>query len=403
MIWFLFDIAAHVAYAVPTTLRIPCLFILALALWACNLLGLEAAGVPFRSAFGLRRTDAGAGDLLRACRTLTVILIGCLVLHHMGTQAARLDVQYGSELLFWVAAALLVMFSHQKIFVDVRHTIRERAWVVFRGKEIRFADVMIGDALTSLSTVLSECSVLGCTIYCFMTACLPEDCKPGLAAPILSSIPFAIRAWHCYLDNYHTGNRLQLINLAKYLCVFPTIWIAALRHRSSAISDEYDNALETMWLYAISIATIFSFSWDVFMDWGLGWSVPAGQQSYFFLRPNLLYRSPLIYYAALVVNMILRLAWCLRLSIYLQQTVDAQGLTLFLEVMELFRRFIWNFFRVEWECVKENLSTERPHDLTSVTLDGTGVAHAPSISPTTHLRSNSLTKDGQPTERMPSY
>jgi 5-methylcytosine-specific restriction endonuclease McrBC regulatory subunit McrC len=65
------------------------------------------------------------------------------------------------------------------------------------------------------------------------------------------------------------------------------------------------------------------------------------------------YGSPLYYYAAIFMDFALRLCWSLKLSSHLQRHASGQAWVFLFEVLEVFRRFVWNFFRVEWECVNQ--------------------------------------------------
>lgn len=60
-----------------------------------------------------------------------------------------------------------------------------------------------------------------------------------------------------------------------------------------------------------------------------------------------------VYYLVMLLNLALRLSWSLRLSAHLYVHATAPALTLLLELLEIFRRFLWNFLRIEWECIKE--------------------------------------------------
>lgn len=72
-----------------------------------------------------------------------------------------------------------------------------------------------------------------------------------------------------------------------------------------------------LWLLSIIWSTLFSSYWDIVRDWGLG------DPQFGFLRKKLLYRKPPVkfsnfdfklYYAAIGVNIFLRLMWTLTIS-----------------------------------------------------------------------------------------
>ena len=222
--------------------------------------------------------------------------------------------------------------------------------------QVRFSHVLLGDALTSLSVVLSESVAIGCTLVALLypNSVSTTDCRHPLLSPMLQALPYLIRAWHCFIVIRTTGNKPQIINLIKYMSIFPVIIFSALQPITiETVLDPDDRTLFNWWLYAVILNTMLSVCWDVFMDWGLGWPQPEGVHTPFFLRPTLLFRHPLYYYVSILMNIALRLCWSLRLSVHLQRQASGPVFAFLFEVLEVFRRFVWNFFRVEWECVKE--------------------------------------------------
>jgi len=60
----------------------------------------------------------------------------------------------------------------------------------------------------------------------------------------------------------------------------------------------------------------------------------------------------------IAVDFILRFAWALKLSPHLEHFYDIEGGIFLLEVLEVFRRFLWVFFRVETEWVRTKHSSD---------------------------------------------
>lgn len=70
-----------------------------------------------------------------------------------------------------------------------------------------------------------------------------------------------------------------------------------------------------------------------------------------FLRPELLFRPILIYIILIGINLLLRLAWVIRLIGPLQEPSELIGFGL--EVLEILRRSLWCFLRFESEMIKQ--------------------------------------------------
>ena len=85
-----------------------------------------------------------------------------------------------------------------------------------------------------------------------------------------------------------------------------------------------------------TISTIYSYSWDLYMDWGLLRSKEKGKK---YLRPKILLPA-WFYYYAILSNLILRFAWLLSYSGSLILPSWAHGMPLitFLMFAEGFRR-----------------------------------------------------------------
>lgn len=74
--------------------------------------------------------------------------------------------------------------------------------------------------------------------------------------------------------------------------------------------------------------------------------------SYFGLRATLLLPDPLVYYLFTVMDFVLRFAWSLELSSHLHTMNDIESGVFLMEALELVRRWMWVFIRVEWEAVR---------------------------------------------------
>ncbi|CAE6429350.1 unnamed protein product [Rhizoctonia solani] len=174
-------------------------------------------------------------------------------------------------------------------------------------------------------------------------------------------------------------------------------------------SGYFDHKIFKLWLLAVVINSVYSFWWDVTNDWGLtllkpstwpaqhatmpprspllrpprsGRSSPplillsrtnsltglsAAGSTYsdadgimreraphpFGLRDNLLFRDSLVYYLVIFLNLFLRFTWSLKLSTHLDTVEELESSVFLMEALEITRRWVWVFFRVEWEAIKK--------------------------------------------------
>lgn len=71
------------------------------------------------------------------------------------------------------------------------------------------------------------------------------------------------------------------------------------------------------------------------------------------LRPSPALLFPAwMYQLAILLDLLLRFFWSLKLSSHLHHLVEWQGGMFSMELLEMLRRWVWVFFRVEWEVVR---------------------------------------------------
>ena len=118
------------------------------------------------------------------------------------------------------------------------------------------------------------------------------------------------------------------------------------------------NSRTNMALFVTSaiLNSLYSTFWDLGMDWSLlqpstssatSVSKRTGE-SYPLLRPTLGYKNPYYYYAAMVLDVLLRFNWVFY-AIFTHDTQHSTIASFFISFAEVTRRGIWVIFRVENE------------------------------------------------------
>ncbi|KAF9580553.1 hypothetical protein BGW38_002745 [Lunasporangiospora selenospora] len=109
-----------------------------------------------------------------------------------------------------------------------------------------------------------------------------------------------------------------------------------------------DVRLKIAYILIATTTSIYTFTWDVYMDWGLFRFGKRGGGSfgYPFLRQELVYTRPWIYYFAIITDFLGRFSWIARL---LPLNINGFILSFTLAFIEVLRRWQWNFFRLENE------------------------------------------------------
>jgi len=205
-----------------------------------------------------------------------------------------------------------------------------------------------------------------------LVVCTPENPTYKIVNNILTVLPFCIRFLQCarqIYDAHGEGWRQPAANALKYS-------ISLLVQGLSIFGGSDHQKVWLMWVSASIISTLFAFSWDVLIDWGLGPqplrravrriltpSAPTGGEydgASYWLRPVRVF-SDVWYVAGIVVDLVARLGWAVYISP--GQQLVANHVTLLLGTIELLRRAVWALFRLEWEQILRMAVREHEEDM----------------------------------------
>lgn len=215
---------------------------------------------------------------------------------------------------------------------------------------VRFKDFFVSDQFMSLGFSFQ------CVGWLIWLTRQSEDqlravgVEPVWYVLVLALVPATGRTLQCVRRYVDTGMRFpHIANLAKYLCSFSVPIVAYVSTFRSLGFFRYIQVV------LLCVATVYSLLWDVVMDFGL---YQAGSV-HPLLRDTLLFRVPAVYYALVVFDLVARLTWTL--SFILPHAVPllvgpvgrfpSLHLSFVLAIVEVVRRFVWNFFRVEFEQI----------------------------------------------------
>ena len=269
-------------------------------------------------------------------------------------------------------------------------------------------------------------------------------------------LPYALRLRQCLLEYWQSGysSTRPLANALKYFSAFPVIFLSAAQksllmdialEKGTTIDQLHEgrwygeHRVFRLWLLAVVANSMFSFYWDVAMDWGLAlceidtwlpnrsrsagiplngvaagvgllgspavlhkrrvpseprqplWTrarrlfslrhtspnahqrspcptplespstprinaplLPPTRPFAFGLRPVLLLPDPTVYHLFALIDLVLRFTWSLKLSSHLHTISEIESGVFMMEALELVRRWMWVFVRIEWEAVKKS-------------------------------------------------
>ena len=158
------------------------------------------------------------------------------------------------------------------------------------------------------------------------------DSSKNVYRPIIRAIPSLIRMLQCirrFYDNHLVHP--HLVNAMKYFTSLMATVISTLHSTKPPGMDH--KVLLYMWIFGSIASSLYSFAWDIKMDWGLSdWHAENR-----FLRSELLYIKPWYYYAAIGTDFVLRFVWAISLSLTEMRFVQSDFMLTASTPLEVFR------------------------------------------------------------------
>lgn len=232
----------------------------------------------------------------------------------------------------------------------------------------KFGDILMADALTSYAKVLGDLFVALCMFFSrgrSSTGKPDRLCGGQFMVPLILCIPSLIRFRQCLIEYFRvqranakgglTGQGWggqHLANALKYSTAFPVVILSAMQR--SYTPGKYgisETALFRVWFFFVLLNSMYSFYWDVAKDWDLTLfsSQRSSNEHPWALRRHRYFHAKEIYYFVIVLDFLLRCTWSIKLSPHLDHYNDIEGGIFLMEALEVFRRWVWIFLRVEAE------------------------------------------------------
>ena len=204
---------------------------------------------------------------------------------------------------------------------------------------VEFRDFYLGDMYCSETYAMSQFELFFC-LYAHHWRDPPQcNSNHSHLLGFFTTIPAIWRALQCLRRYYDSRNWFpHLANFAKYLCNI--LYYMSLSLYRMNLTPQYRAVFITL----AAVNGVYCSFWDVAMDFSLG--NPYAEHP--FLRDRLAYRRVWVYYAAVILDVILRQQWIFY-AIFQHDLQHAAALSFFVGLAEVFRRGVWSLFRVENE------------------------------------------------------
>lgn len=239
------------------------------------------------------------------------------------TQLEEKLFENAASIVCWITllTIMAILFRHARF-----RRVFGRVLIGGLSEEYRLGDILVSDSLVSLAPVLIDIA-LAVAMQVNHTKITEIDRRlAGQPVLLVASLPLGIRIKQCFLDYRRTRNAQHLVNLGKYF-VSNVPNVLKIHALTSPSAKQYLPI-------ALAVSSVYSLIWDLKIDWGLG----RKNRAYYF--------DTKWYYLASVLDIILRFAWI--------ASRPYEHIILLLQVLELFRRWVWIFFRVESEWTPRN-------------------------------------------------
>ncbi|GFN77603.1 xenotropic and polytropic retrovirus receptor 1 [Plakobranchus ocellatus] len=262
-------------------------------------------------------------------------------------------------LVFLVVLIIFLINPFNFFYYRARMWLLRILWRIVTApyNHVGFADFWLADQLNSLVTVLLDFQFLVC-YYAFEVEWHGDSrahvCNKNIYGirAIVSCLPAWWRFAQC-LRRYMDTKRVKphIWNAGKYSTTFFVVIFSTIYKIQVELYGEHYRQTHFcfyLWVASAVISSIYTYIWDIKMDWGL-LDKNAGENKG--LREEVVYPYKFYYYAAMVEDFILRFTWTLTVSVIEDQGHHYFSLILktCLACLEVFRRFVWNFFRLENE------------------------------------------------------
>ncbi|KAK1390968.1 Phosphate transporter PHO1-like protein 5 [Heracleum sosnowskyi] len=156
---------------------------------------------------------------------------------------------------------------------------------------------------------------------------------------ILAAVPFWWRMLQCVRRFFEEKDVVQGWNSLKYFSIIVS-FVTRTAYGRNQSTEWYIIA----WVTSV-VAGIVATYWDIIYDWGL----LNRKSTNPWLRDKLLVPYKSVYFAAIALNVLLRFSWIQMVLDLKVRFLHRQSMIAVIAILEIIRRGVWNFFRLENE------------------------------------------------------
>jgi hypothetical protein len=336
---FLVTLTVWKISTIPTSIQMVYFTNLAIFSFTANLDILKASGINYHlllEDFESYKVSNSYG--ISAILSLLAVAATCLyVLTKSNAVAISLHL---AVFIFWIQPF--------KLYQNERKAIQKTFYSSIIIEKVTFGQILFSDILTTYSKIIATSLIETWRLI------FPADKQEHLEIqqqqfdfiiPFLVMIPFIIRLRQCLHETTQENtikSRINYFNAIKYFTALPLI-IANKFYDGEWSSDEIYYFY--FWFIISAVNSLYSLYWDIVMDWNLMGKLSISEISpddQVILRKTLHFTAK-CYYFAVLFNSVARFSWILKLF------ASSKVLDMGLVFLEICRRWIWVFLRLERE------------------------------------------------------
>ncbi|OCT50413.1 putative exs family protein [Cladophialophora carrionii] len=364
----------------PLPYRVAIIIVLGIWAWGLNLhyLHLIKIDVPALIRYPPRQVAHHHYSTYRLATALSIPLVSSILLYWVITQGDKHTVLQWQILPQSYLLLLVVCFlaplrrmslSGRQRFLSILKRISLGG--LAEVQDGKFGDILLADVLTSYAKVMGDLFVSTCMLFDRKTSSTAKPnraCGGVFLVPLIMAVPSMIRLRQCLIEYFRVRKHptaasgwggQHLANALKYSSAFPVIILSALQRGYEPNKFHMSEAgLFRLWLLFVFLNSFYSFYWDVAKDWDLSLFSSSRERNDpghpWGLRRYRYFHAKELYYIAILIDFLLRCTWSFKLSPHLDHFNDLEGGIFLMELLEVVRRWMWIFIRVETEWVRNN-------------------------------------------------
>ncbi|KAJ5562932.1 hypothetical protein N7461_001693 [Penicillium sp. DV-2018c] len=253
---------------------------------------------------------------------------------------------YNHMYVYWpvvlIGLSVIIVFLPARILYH-----RSRKWFAFSNWRlllagiypVEFRDFFLGDMYCSQTYAMGNIELFFC-LYASHWG-YPPKCNSSHSRLLgfFQTLPSIWRSFQCIRRYLDTKNAFpHLLNLGKY--IFGVLFYATLSMYRIDLQTRFQASFITFAL----LNAVYTSVWDLIMDWSLGNPYAKNPM----LREVLAFRRVWVYYAAMILDVVVRFNWIFY-AIFIKNIQQSALLSFMVSLSEVCRRGIWSIFRVENE------------------------------------------------------